>query len=148
MQDDQAALDRRMDNLEKRTHAKFSAMQDATSKMQSQLAGMMNALDSDFAANVALLRDLDHKINETLAVEEINAEEIVQLVDTREQILQKLLEAIQARPELKQEQQWQEAVQTTQTVVELMQSKTNELAMALQKYRHGKRSVQQYQKFL
>jgi flagellar hook-associated protein 2 len=44
MQDDQAALDRRMDNLEKRTHAKFSAMQDATSKMQSQLAGMMNAL--------------------------------------------------------------------------------------------------------
>ncbi|NIY84701.1 flagellar filament capping protein FliD [Vibrio hepatarius] len=44
LQDDQAALDRRMDNLEKRTHAKFSAMQDATGKMQSQLAGMMNAL--------------------------------------------------------------------------------------------------------
>ncbi|WP_367986951.1 flagellar filament capping protein FliD [Vibrio sp. NTOU-M3] len=44
LQDDQAALDRRMDSLEKRTHAKFSAMQDATSKMQSQLAGMMNAL--------------------------------------------------------------------------------------------------------
>lgn len=105
-------------------------------------------LDSDFAANIALLRDMDHKIHETLAVVEINAEEIVQLVDTREQILQKLLEAIQARPELKQEQQWQEAVKTTQTVVELMQSKTDELAMALKKYRHGKRSVQQYQKFL
>ena len=44
LEDDQASLDRRMDNLEKRTHAKFSAMQDATSKMQSQLAGMMNAL--------------------------------------------------------------------------------------------------------
>lgn len=44
LQDDQATLDRRMDNLEKRTHAKFTAMQDATSKMQSQLAGMMNAL--------------------------------------------------------------------------------------------------------
>ncbi|WP_282177741.1 flagellar filament capping protein FliD [Vibrio nereis] len=44
LQDDQAALDRRMENLEKRTHAKFTAMQDATSKMQSQLAGMMNAL--------------------------------------------------------------------------------------------------------
>ncbi len=42
--DDQAALDRRMDSLEKRTHAKFVAMQDATGKMQSQLAGMMNAL--------------------------------------------------------------------------------------------------------
>ncbi len=44
LQDDQAALDRRMESLEKRTHAKFTAMQDATSKMQSQLAGMMNAL--------------------------------------------------------------------------------------------------------
>ncbi|GAA5645435.1 MULTISPECIES: flagellar filament capping protein FliD [Vibrio] len=44
LQDDQAALDRRMSSLEQRTHAKFSAMQDATSKMQSQLAGMMNAL--------------------------------------------------------------------------------------------------------
>ncbi|MGF1739638.1 flagellar filament capping protein FliD [Vibrio profundum] len=42
--DDQSALDRRMDSLEKRTHSKFSAMQDATGKMQSQLAGMMNAL--------------------------------------------------------------------------------------------------------
>ena len=44
LRDDQAALDRRMSSLEQRTHAKFSAMQDATSKMQSQLAGMMNAL--------------------------------------------------------------------------------------------------------
>ncbi|WP_391089468.1 flagellar filament capping protein FliD [Vibrio sp. NH-UV-68] len=44
LQDDQAALDRRMESLENRTHAKFTAMQDATSKMQSQLAGMMNAL--------------------------------------------------------------------------------------------------------
>lgn len=44
LDDDQASLDRRMDSLEKRTHVKFTAMQDATSKMQSQLAGMMNAL--------------------------------------------------------------------------------------------------------
>ncbi len=44
LNDDQAALNRRMDTLEKRTHAKFAAMQDATGKMQSQLAGMMNAL--------------------------------------------------------------------------------------------------------
>ncbi|MCE7610867.1 flagellar filament capping protein FliD, partial [Vibrio fluvialis] len=44
LSDDQSALDRRMDSLEKRTHSKFSAMQDATGKMQSQLASMMNAL--------------------------------------------------------------------------------------------------------
>lgn len=44
LDDTQETLDRHMDSLEKRTHAKFTAMQDATSKMQSQLAGMMNAL--------------------------------------------------------------------------------------------------------
>ncbi|QXO18091.1 flagellar filament capping protein FliD [Vibrio ostreae] len=42
--DDQAALDRRMDNLQQRTHARFSAMQDATSNMQSQLSSMMSML--------------------------------------------------------------------------------------------------------
>ncbi|MDF2153724.1 flagellar filament capping protein FliD [Vibrio sp. CAU 1672] len=44
LNDDQAALDRRMDGLEKRTHAKFTAMQDATGKMQGQLGALMNAL--------------------------------------------------------------------------------------------------------
>ncbi|MFY2508018.1 flagellar filament capping protein FliD [Vibrio pectenicida] len=44
LDDDQTVLDRRMESLEKRTHAKFSAMQDATTNMQSQLSGMMNAL--------------------------------------------------------------------------------------------------------
>ncbi|MGV2989547.1 flagellar filament capping protein FliD [Vibrio sp. E150_011] len=44
LNDDQVTLNRRMEGLEKRTHDKFAAMQDATGKMQSQLAGMMNAL--------------------------------------------------------------------------------------------------------
>lgn len=44
LDDDQAALNRRMDSLEKRTHDKFVAMQDATAKMQSQLSGMMSAM--------------------------------------------------------------------------------------------------------
>ncbi|MGR5131454.1 flagellar filament capping protein FliD [Vibrio alfacsensis] len=44
LNDDQAALDRRMEGLEKRTHAKFAAMQDATGKMQGQLGALMNAL--------------------------------------------------------------------------------------------------------
>ncbi|WP_135384037.1 flagellar filament capping protein FliD [Vibrio tasmaniensis] len=42
--DDQVALDRRMDSLQNRTHSKFTAMQDATSKMQSQLGSMMSAM--------------------------------------------------------------------------------------------------------
>ncbi|MGP8307322.1 flagellar filament capping protein FliD [Vibrio sp. YIC-376] len=44
LNDDQVALDRRMESLETRTHAKFSAMQDATGKMQGQLGALMNAL--------------------------------------------------------------------------------------------------------
>lgn len=105
-------------------------------------------LDSEFLGQLANLCELDQKISETLASEEINAEEIVQLVDIREQLLQSLLDVIQTHPELAQLQQWYDAVKRTQTVVELMQNKTSELGQALQKYRHGKRSVQQYQKFL
>lgn len=44
LNDDQASLNRRMEGIEKRTQDKFAAMQDATGKMQAQLAGMMNAL--------------------------------------------------------------------------------------------------------
>ena len=44
LSDDQAALDRRMESLEKRTHAKFTVMQDATGKMQGQLGALMSAL--------------------------------------------------------------------------------------------------------
>ncbi|MDN3697836.1 flagellar filament capping protein FliD [Vibrio cortegadensis] len=44
LSDDQVTLDRRMEGLEKRTHSKFTAMQEATGNMQSQLSGMMNAL--------------------------------------------------------------------------------------------------------
>ncbi|WP_353496746.1 flagellar filament capping protein FliD [Vibrio sp. CB1-14] len=44
LNDDQTSLDRRMEGIEKRTQDKFAAMQDATGKMQAQLAGMMNAL--------------------------------------------------------------------------------------------------------
>ncbi|MGY0614028.1 flagellar filament capping protein FliD [Vibrio sp. FJH11] len=44
LNDDQVALDRRMESIEKRTYAKFSAMQDATGKMQGQLGALMSAL--------------------------------------------------------------------------------------------------------
>ncbi len=44
LSDAQVVLDRRMESLEKRTHDKFSAMQDATGKMQGQLGALMSAL--------------------------------------------------------------------------------------------------------
>lgn len=105
-------------------------------------------LDRDFEQQLSQLCDVDQKITETLAVIESSAEEIIQLVDTREQILQSLLEAVHAQPDLAKSQQWQQAVERTRAVVELMSNKTAEFGLALQKYRHGKRSVQQYQKYL
>lgn len=105
-------------------------------------------LAKDFDTQIAKLCDLDQKISETITLDDINPEEIVHLVDTREQILQTLLDEINRHPEFAKLQQWQDAVVRTQAVVTLMQNKTTELGQALQKYRHGKRSVQQYQKFL
>lgn len=104
--------------------------------------------DRDFELQLEKLCELDQIINETLTAMDVSTEEIVKLVDTREQILQSLLAAIHLQPELAELQQWRIAVERTQAVVELMSSKTAELGVALQKYRHGKRSVQQYQKFL
>lgn len=105
-------------------------------------------LDNDFADRLVSLRDTDHKITQRLTAEAFNTEDIVQLVDTREQILQSLLDMINVHPQLAQQQQWKEAVSSTQAVVQLMQLKTAEFGQALKKYRHGNRSVQQYQKFL
>lgn len=105
-------------------------------------------LDNQFTRDLALISDIDHKIKQALADEELSVEDIAQLVDTREQILQSLLSAIEAQPELKRSQQWQDAVKRTVNVVQLMQDKTAEFGQVLQKYRRGKRSVQQYQKFL
>ncbi|WCE28983.1 flagellar filament capping protein FliD [Vibrio sp. SCSIO 43137] len=44
LNDNQTSLNQRMESLEERTKNKFMAMQDATTKMQGQLSGMMNAL--------------------------------------------------------------------------------------------------------
>jgi flagellar rod protein FlaI len=105
-------------------------------------------LVNEFTDKLAELRDSDHKIMQLLSVEELIAEDIEYLVDTREQLLQSLLDMINVHPQLAQQPQWKEAITSTQTVVKLMQLKTAEFGLALKKYRHGKRSVQQYQKFL
>ncbi|KEY91537.1 flagellar hook-associated protein [Candidatus Photodesmus blepharus] len=44
LKDDKMLLKHRMDNLEKRTHAQFTSMQNATRKMQYQLTSMMEAI--------------------------------------------------------------------------------------------------------
>ena len=105
-------------------------------------------LANSFSEQLLLLSDLDHEIIKSLTETDINAEEIVKIVDRREQLLQSLLGCIESDPKFAESPEWRSAVQETQRIVELMQLKTDEFSQALQKYRYGKKSVQQYKKFL
>ncbi|EAQ54221.1 MULTISPECIES: flagellar protein FliT [Vibrio] len=94
------------------------------------------------------LCELDQLIMSKLEFSEINAEEIVHLVDNREQLLQNVLQLIDSYPDVKQSSEWFEAISRTRQLVELMQSETGLVGKNLHKYRHAAKSVQQYKKFL
>ncbi len=94
------------------------------------------------------LQQLDNKIKVLLVEDDINTEEVVQLVDIREQLLQVLLSHVAETPTLGESQLWRDAVRDTQHLVELMRSKTDLIGKDLHRYRHGNKSVQQYKKFL
>ncbi|KAB0463991.1 flagellar rod protein FlaI [Vibrio kanaloae] len=94
------------------------------------------------------LCELDQLIISKLELSEINAEEITQLVDNRDQLLQNVFQLIDSHPDVKQSSEWFEAITRTRKLVELMQSETNRIGENLHKYRHGAKSVQQYKKFL
>ncbi|ENO1848927.1 TPA: flagellar protein FliT [Vibrio vulnificus] len=93
------------------------------------------------------LRDLDLLISQELEKNEINAEELVRLVDNREQLLQNLLQLLVDNPQLKHEEEWQLMLTRTKALFERMQSQTSLVGLQLQKLRHGQRSLQQYKKF-
>lgn len=97
---------------------------------------------------LAQLCELDQQISESFQLSEINAEEILRLVDKREQLLQNVFLLLESNPDVKQSSEWYNAVSRTRKLVELMQSETNRVGQALKKYRHGNKSIQQYQKFL
>ncbi|SDH52272.1 flagellar rod protein FlaI [Vibrio xiamenensis] len=105
-------------------------------------------LAKSFTEQLVLLSDIDHEISNSLALDDINTEEILAIVDRREQLLQSLLSYIESSPKFAESPEWRSAVQETQRIVELMQSKTDQFGQALHKYRYGKKSVQQYKKFL
>ncbi|EGU31528.1 flagellar protein FliT [Vibrio scophthalmi] len=107
----------------------------------------MHSTDN-FTEQLKQLSDIDHIIKSELSASDINTEEITELVDKREQLLQRLLCTIDELPQLSQTEQWQQAIKETQNVVLLMQSKTTLIGQTLYKYRHGNKSVQQYKKFL
>ncbi|MGL6027898.1 MAG: flagellar protein FliT [Vibrio sp.] len=99
-------------------------------------------------AQLQHLSDLDQQITTLLAEDEIDAEDILQLVDNREQLLHSLLSDLAENPEWAQSDVWRQAIANTQQLVERMQSKTAAIGQVLYHYRRGKKSVQQYKKFL
>ena len=94
------------------------------------------------------LCELDQQIMAKFEISEINTEEIMALVDNREQLLQNVLHLLDSHPDVKQSSEWYDAITRTRKLVELMQTETTRVGKDLQKYRHGNKSVQQYKKFL
>ena len=105
-------------------------------------------LANDYQVLVLSLCDLDQLITSLLEQDEINVEEIVFQVDKREQILLGLTEIVRNYPEIVDQTQWYEAIERTESICALLSNRTSEFEMLLRKVHHGKRSVQQYQKFL
>ncbi|WP_185841426.1 flagellar protein FliT [Vibrio cholerae] len=99
-------------------------------------------------AELQRLSDLDQQIATLLAEDDIHTEDILQLVDNREQLLHSLLGYLAEHPELAKSDLWLKAIGNTQQLVEQMQLKTAAMRQTLHKYRHGNKSVQQYKKFL
>ncbi|UTT85274.1 flagellar protein FliT [Vibrio pelagius] len=94
------------------------------------------------------LCELDQQIMAKFEISEINTEEIMALVDNREQLLKNVLHLLDSHPDVKQSSEWYNAITRTRKLVELMQAETTRVGKDLQKYRHGNKSVQQYKKFL
>ena len=97
---------------------------------------------------LTLLCDLDQTLLSLFEKSELNVEEILKLVDKREQLLQNLQNERQKVPEFERSPEWQEAIARTKQIVEKMQTKTGQIGEELRKYRHGNKSVQRYQQFL
>ncbi len=94
------------------------------------------------------LSDIDRKIGELLQANEINSQEITQLVDERDQLLHTLVEYASKNEQFAKSRPWQDAIMSTKQLVSLMTTETNKIAQELRKFRLGKKSVQQYKKFL
>lgn len=94
------------------------------------------------------LCELDQQIMAKFEISEINTEEIMALVDNREQLLQNVLHLLDSHPDVRQSSEWYNAITRTRKLVELMQTETTRVGKDLKKYRHGNKSVQQYKKFL
>lgn len=96
---------------------------------------------------LAKLRDIDHEILAMLKNNSIIAEEIHQLVDTRDQLLQEFILEIKADARLAQHPKTIELMDMTKCIAEFMKAETKKASDDLNRLQYGKRSVQQYQQF-
>lgn len=94
------------------------------------------------------LKVLDDQVLKIFEAEELDSEQLLLLIDKREQLLQEIINEYQSVPDFKSSAEWQEALKRTQSMVAIMQSSTNKVGEQLRKYRHGNKSVQRYQQFL
>lgn len=94
------------------------------------------------------LSDLDHRLLSLIENIDPVTEEIHQLVDKREQIVKTIIDVCKRNPNLQQSAQWKQVVESTRHITVLMESKTEQLGQSLRKYRHGKRSLQQYKNYI
>ncbi len=94
------------------------------------------------------LCDLDRQLVDLLKKDSPDTEEIVKMVDNREQLLQIILQAASSDSSMTQSSDFQESIQRTKFIIELMNGETSKLGQQLRRYRHGNKSVQQYKKFI
>ncbi|CAH0525164.1 flagellar protein FliT [Vibrio hippocampi] len=105
-------------------------------------------MNDELKQRIAALCDLDRQLFDLLQKNELETEEITHLVDKRQQHIHYLIAFGEQHADLKQTSQWLQIVKSTQQISELMQSKTQQLGLTLQKVRHGNKSIKQYQKFI
>ena len=93
------------------------------------------------------LSDIDRIIYQELMSKELNSEEILSLVDKRDQILHQLIDYASKNEQFAKSLKWQQAIDSTQQLVELMSAKTTKVGEDLRKFRIGQKSVQLYTKY-
>ncbi|MEH6532363.1 MULTISPECIES: flagellar rod protein FlaI [Photobacterium] len=90
------------------------------------------------------LNELDNQLESLLAVDSDVASDLLQgLLQQREQLLQQLM----AAPECLNKAEWQTAIERTTSILARIRHHRDNSAGQLQRFQHGQRSMQAYNKF-
>lgn len=94
------------------------------------------------------LLELDQKLFCYFEQDDFDAEEILELVDKREQLLMRIYTEPLSKDIFVSTPEWHNAIKRTEKLVELMRQHTDKLGRQLKKFQHGNQSIQRYQQFL